>query len=579
MVLIKEEIEVDSEDVIFLSETKATPRSDPDTDKTSDIKSSESRASLSSNISLTTGTGQLSIEDSSDTDILDNILANSAVRPLDLSSKSVDSSDNGSNSANLGNTNSNIQSANDGTNSDSSFMMLLTGAESLLQTSDGHGIEVKSDRLAVSPLKTGIKDVVNCVSDTNNVVQNSDNNSHVTLGTQVCDNSVSNTSSVSTDADWSAFNLSPSRRSTSANQQTDKNSSDGGDTSLGCIVDTCKNSDNSVIANTGHGLPSSSDATDQSIVSGSDNQSVFTSQLVAPGQALKNTNASVSLSNSSHVISNNPRSVSVVTQASSVDLSDPFQASHALLASLDMTLNCSTQSKNGSLNVTDQSISSSGNQSICSSQGALNVGQSANFTNGLLGGSVQCIQSSLNQSVSAVLNGDTSPTVNMFKRSVSVLDTSTPYYNSLTLPLSQQTKSYRRSVSSGSFATHKIVHASSVTDLSMQLPRSPSPQNPHHLPPKKQKRCYSDATRDFNCANCELNLTGQKSSRCPNGHSTCTKCLEERVKLVLTGRAKVGSCLYCCMNNYNRLFQVVSLTAFHVIKNWLIRTVLKISYY
>ncbi|XP_069132482.1 serine-rich adhesin for platelets-like isoform X1 [Argopecten irradians] len=81
------------------------------------------------------------------------------------------------------------------------------------------------------------------------------------------------------------------------------------------------------------------------------------------------------------------------------------------------------------------------------------------------------------------------------------------------------------------------------------------------LPPKKQQRCM----RQFSCPTlrkggtspagpssksqsscfgwekcsyCQVSLLGLKSSRCLQGHVTCGMCLEEKVKLVLTGKTK-----------------------------------------
>ncbi|KAK3593994.1 hypothetical protein CHS0354_040740 [Potamilus streckersoni] len=78
---------------------------------------------------------------------------------------------------------------------------------------------------------------------------------------------------------------------------------------------------------------------------------------------------------------------------------------------------------------------------------------------------------------------------------------------------------------------------------------------PNHLPPKKQKRCFSDLKETMSpsrtnmasgsriveiaaCAQCSVSLTYEKYSRCPNGHATCAKCLEEKAKLLLTGKTK-----------------------------------------
>ncbi|KAJ8299068.1 hypothetical protein KUTeg_023128 [Tegillarca granosa] len=80
------------------------------------------------------------------------------------------------------------------------------------------------------------------------------------------------------------------------------------------------------------------------------------------------------------------------------------------------------------------------------------------------------------------------------------------------------------------------------------------------LPPKKQLRCFplgktvscpnskssvsvvetGNKWGSEKCSSCVISLLGLKSSRCLQGHVTCGACLEERVKLVLTGKSKVS---------------------------------------
>ena len=120
-------------------------------------------------------------------------------------------------------------------------------------------------------------------------------------------------------------------------------------------------------------------------------------------------------------------------------------------------------------------------------------------------------------------------------------------YNSLTLPLSQG-PSLKRSISTPGFWGNMQKSQSSNDSMQSGAPgttgpqnkrcldsmRSPSPTAPHSLPPKKQRRCYT-------CTRCGVNLSGAKSSQCGVGHHTCSHCLEERVKMVLTGKAKVST--------------------------------------
>lgn len=70
------------------------------------------------------------------------------------------------------------------------------------------------------------------------------------------------------------------------------------------------------------------------------------------------------------------------------------------------------------------------------------------------------------------------------------------------------------------------------------------------LPPKKQTRYLhhqgsvdsseTSSWRSEKCSQCMRLLLGVKLSRCVQGHPSCTNCLEEKVKIVLTGKIKVS---------------------------------------
>ncbi|XP_052799938.1 uncharacterized protein LOC128231320 [Mya arenaria] len=151
-----------------------------------------------------------------------------------------------------------------------------------------------------------------------------------------------------------------------------------------------------------------------------------------------------------------------------------------------------------------------------------------------------------------------------------------PLYNPLTLPLSKQSMTLKRSLSTsgvsgyvsgarlGRTSRQQSWYSDSNSSKSNQtaqsifgprrmsddLPRIPSPTHPHSLPPKKQRRCYT-------CAKCGVNLNGEKSSQCGVGHHTCSCCLEDRVKLVLTGKAKESvKCLNDACNNYYPIYEL-----------------------
>ncbi|KAK3101992.1 hypothetical protein FSP39_007965 [Pinctada imbricata] len=85
---------------------------------------------------------------------------------------------------------------------------------------------------------------------------------------------------------------------------------------------------------------------------------------------------------------------------------------------------------------------------------------------------------------------------------------------------------------------------------------SSSYTNQSHLPLKKQLhvRCLQERNdmdwRTDSCVNCKISL-GSRTSRCLQGHSTCGPCLEDSVKLVLTGKSKESlRCLHAGCDSY-----------------------------
>lgn len=131
------------------------------------------------------------------------------------------------------------------------------------------------------------------------------------------------------------------------------------------------------------------------------------------------------------------------------------------------------------------------------------------------------------------------------KRSVSCTD-QTFMYNPLTLPKSQK-ETYMRSFSSSSMISwssdddkkrksDSLVSGSTAASSSTLDAGASTDDAPFQLPPKKQKRCFMDRK----CTVCMDDVGGENSCKCPNGHTTCAKCLEEKVKKILTGKAKVS---------------------------------------
>ena len=188
-------------------------------------------------------------------------------------------------------------------------------------------------------------------------------------------------------------------------------------------------------------------------------------------------------------------------------------------------------------------------QNISGNQSSTSSSLGSSFNQGLPGGSrVPVISGPLkpthlsNQSAFRCINsfGDTQTSANPLKRSLSSSD-QTYMYNPLTLPKSQK-ESYLRSFSTSSLSSwsdKQRLLTSSVVDQGASDAGLSSDGGPHQLPPKKQRRCFREG---ITCTNCEINISGEKSSKCPVGHTTCAKCLEERVKKVITGKAKVRSC-------------------------------------
>ncbi|XP_033751396.1 uncharacterized protein LOC117335480 [Pecten maximus] len=150
-------------------------------------------------------------------------------------------------------------------------------------------------------------------------------------------------------------------------------------------------------------------------------------------------------------------------------------------------------------------------------------------------------QSSNNFSISSILNSSASTDPNLRLSQVHVKDK----VNASHIHVSSTPKSDTSSPST-SMSVDDLAFSNSINK---------------QLPPKKQQRCM----RQFSCPSlrkggassavpssksqsscfgwekcsyCQVSLMGLKSSRCLQGHVTCGMCLEEKVKLVLTGKTK-----------------------------------------
>lgn len=124
-----------------------------------------------------------------------------------------------------------------------------------------------------------------------------------------------------------------------------------------------------------------------------------------------------------------------------------------------------------------------------------------------------------------------------YGRSLSTSGLSLKASNNQTINQSAHSSNDSTLSSSVTYQSPVITHTNSADSR-----RSPSPTNSYNLPPKKQRRCYSNTSREIVCTKCQINISNKKRSRCPNGHSSCMPCLEDRVKQVLTGKAQVGLC-------------------------------------
>ena len=189
------------------------------------------------------------------------------------------------------------------------------------------------------------------------------------------------------------------------------------------------------------------------------------------------------------------------------------------------------------------------NQSSAGSQSSSVTGSS--LDQGLPGGSKfytsQSIGLSNQKSAFRVLNtiSDNQTAVNpQYKRSNSYTDQSY-MYNPLTLPKSQK-ESYMRSFSSSSLnswsstdynkrKSDNLLTIGSATSTNSMDTSASATEGPYQLPPKKQKRCFVE----LKCTSCQVDISGDKCCKCPIGHATCARCLEEKVKKILTGKAKV----------------------------------------
>ena len=593
--LIKEEIEVDNDDVIFLSETKAAagavtamPETESSTTKTSSDKDSnntETKAlNLSSKSTLTALTSQLNLDDAnadvnSSMDI--STMCNYYLGPLDLSSK-ADTQGQASGSKGVNNeivdildsdlfksflfdtdiyNNAHLDSSHTSTGNplDATVKETKTqgpqGPQSLTSiqcdkvSGSGNEKQTNTGSNNVSAASVQSPDASKCDSlpdlcsktfniesilgapshSTANTVATSSNSNGSTLTTGTTNSQISDSvikpldpqtllaNVISSNNSSSVVSLSNSTPGTNSSQIFLKSSDPMWSSKDDNLVHSVKASLSSFQMDTTSLMPSLSVA--GSVTSDQTGLKTFSQTDSSPlnrSSVLQTINQSYSQSGFQTVsqFDTHLQKISVSQSGNSVCSQTGFQT----VSQLDSQMQIVTGAQSNSLTGSSFSQGLPGGSQIFSSPSLALSNQSA----------FRCISSL----------GDTQNSGNHLKRSLSSSD-QTYMYNPLTLPKSQK-ESYMRSFSTSSLNLWSVDKqkqlASSAVDQGVVDASASSVGGPYQLPPKKQKRCFSEVI----CTSCKISISGEKSSKCPVGHTTCAKCLEERVKKVLTGKAKVS---------------------------------------
>lgn len=580
VVLIKEEIEVDSEDVIFLSETKPPPGpetavTDMETRTTEASAVQDKSVNLSSKGSQDPVTSQLN---DSSTDLNDNLdLCNYLLGPLDLSSKSDTQNQNAATAKTRKNDIQDILKSlifdtdlynNDHMDS-SSYTSIGNPAGATVKDDKMQGSQTTSNILCDKPDKTSDCDLDKQNDKGSNGSQSQTHGADPTKCVslpELCSRPFNIDSLLGVSSHSNATSVT-STGTDSTTSLTDLQASG----LVSGLMDPLTLASNAPIASSSYEAITNCSTNSSQIFlkstdpmwSSKDDYLVNKIKISLPCYQVSDTASQMPYSQSGNTPS---------VQTGSKTLSD-MDLTSAQTSSVLQTVNApllqsgfQTVSQIDA-NLQQTSVSQSGNtlfsqtdfQTIpqIDAQKQISAGtQPANLTGsvssqGLPGGSQVFTSPSLhvplsNQSAFRCFNtsGDTQNSGNpQLKRSMSMSD-QTYMYNPLTLPKSQK-ESYLRSFSTSSLNLWSFGDNNKRKFDSVQLVSSAASQNttdsnsaasggPYQLPPKKQKRCFSD----FTCSDCKLNLSGEKCCKCPNGHATCGKCLEERVKKVLTGKAK-----------------------------------------
>ena len=554
VVFTKIEIEVDSEDVIFLSETKPPPKVENETKPAStesvsgavsDKDSSQKTSCLSRSTSVTTETGRLSLDDGVKETTNDSVAVTEPsvflppTIPLDLSAKHAGlDSGNLSNSIvvtslsdqaikcdfQLGpfesqngadNTKFLSQALNQviGGSSSSDVFSVVNSNQTATVMNDATDVP-KDSTLGITSPSTSGGNTLCTMSDDNKL-----GNGYLSFSGLLCDDSLNfNMQQV---VCKTSVQTSLPAQSSLADVKTGVSTSYLGQTTS-VITHSCM-AGSAVTTISSLAVPQE---TAISSIAGSLVTTVSSVAASTVSSTVQSTTPSVTLASQGMLAQSVPRS--------SPAGCDPFVASHLLIASLNSQWSSNTQPR--SVFHSNSCCLKAGNQLCangCHSQTGLCdnfMPQSANCVGGLPGGSMTSLKN----------------TSNPLKRSLSTSD-KTCMYNSLTLPLSMQNPSVKHSASmSNLLGVGNSLTSPSISDV--KPPRPPFfTDTVIPLPPKKQKRCFSqEDPRKVICTNCSNLLIGEEFSQCPNGHSTCSKCLKERVKLVLSGKEKVSmSSMFC----------------------------------
>lgn len=593
VVLIKEEIEVDSDDVIFLSETKAPPKLE---NVATSVPSTPCEAKpLTRSLSISTGTGKLSLQDDSDSSNLSlndipqlTDLQTNSVNPLDLSAKSCDTtsqsklvtmtmqdlsvpqhgSDNvlQNQSVQAHSSVDLFDSTDNGKDSSSICRYSFASLNSLCNSGSSKSLPLLPSGDSNMQVFTN-KDSVTGVASNSNVgcETNQGFNLNLDIRTSQDTMQLSNSSNQFT----TVISTSSTRVSPFSMLFSDQSN---GMVTVPVAHSNKLTSDDPYA--TSHFLLSSLDKCWQQVPIGGNNTALTSSSADLGANVFQSTSQTSPGVQHSGV---------VTTQASSdafqcVTSSSSLWLQHSTISTIDLSgqnpaLVQNVQSPPMDLTLVKHTSDSgsdagSGSMTVSSAKSSVTpVILCGAPTSSPPSGSVTNVPAA---STFSSLSDNLSPKSGLQANKLDDLNNSnasTPdanqsqfmfqMYNPLTLPHSMQQPNLSKSpavTTSKDNAKASITRSSSKSNMA----RSFSPTHgSFSLPLKKQRRQCSSEFYVNVCTSCKVSPTGETFSKCPNGHAVCPECLKERVKLVLAGKTK--ECVKCLNRSCDSFYAISEL--------------------